>query len=88
MTRNDVVPRLALQNDAATLAQAAAARTAAELLMRSAGTVTDDAVSALVGSFRLLVLRAVNEAAPGRLSRQALARLRALEQLAERQEPQ
>jgi hypothetical protein len=83
MNRADTAAHLAMTHDAATLAQAAAARLAAEILARTPGPVPDDALSAVLGSFGLLVLRAIAEAAPERLSEASRARLAAVERQAD-----
>ena len=88
MNRTDTAARLAMTHDAATLAQAAAARLAAEILARTPGPVPDDALSAVLGSFGLLVLRAIAEAAPDRLSDASRTRLAAAQREAEQPKQQ
>jgi hypothetical protein len=77
---------LARQYRADELLAAAACRAAAEVLARSqAGVICDAAVSAIVGAFRLLLLQAIDSAAPHQLSRRSRARMNAMQRQAERQ---
>jgi hypothetical protein len=88
MTRTSTdAERLALEHSINTLLVAATAKMAVEIVRATDGVISDARISAYIGTVRLMVLEALDQVAPERLSQTSRARLKALAKQAERSQP-